>query len=145
MMGLLRHFVRSESGAAAVEFALAAPVALTLMVGVIQIGIAMQGYNALRGMVGDLSRHTVVQYSTGVDLEDNQIEADAIARATAAPYLLNPDNLVVDVESADSSGIGGVKQINVTVSYAVRSIIPGLDADQFPMTLQKAIYVVDES
>ncbi|MEW6575372.1 TadE/TadG family type IV pilus assembly protein [Sphingorhabdus sp.] len=145
MRNLLRQIRKSETGASAVEFALAAPIALILMVGVIQVGIAMQGYNAIRGMVGDLARHTVVRYSTGVDLADDQIEADAMARATAAPYLLNADNLVIDVQSAESSGIGGVKQIDVTVSYAVRSIIPGLDADQFPMTLEKSIYVVDET
>ena len=144
MRKLLRHIRQSEQGATAVEFALAAPIALTMMVGVIQVGIAMQGYNAIRGMVGDLARHTVVQYSTGVELEDDQIEADAIARATAAPYLLNADNLVIDVASANSSGIGGVKQIDVTVSYAVRSIIPGINADQFPMTLEKSIFVIDE-
>lgn len=145
MRNLLRQIRKSETGASAVEFALAAPIALILMVGVIQVGIAMQGYNAIRSMVGDLARHTVVRYSTGVDLADDQIEADAMARATAAPYLLNADNLVIDVQSAESSGIGGVKQIDVTVSYAVRSIIPGLDADQFPMTLEKSIYVVDET
>jgi Flp pilus assembly pilin Flp len=144
MVDWLKKIRNSEQGATAVEFAMAAPVAITMMTGVIQIGIAMQGYNAMRGMAGDLARHTVVQYSVGIDLEDEQIEADAIQRATSSPYLLNADNLVIDVESADDSGIGGVKQIDITVSYAVRSIIPGFDADQFPMTLQKSIFVIDE-
>ena len=90
-------------------------------------------------------RHTFVRVTDDMTVVDDQIEADAMARATAAPYLLNADNLVIDVQSAESSGIGGVKQIDVTVSYAVRSIIPGLDADQFPMTLEKSIYVVDET
>jgi Flp pilus assembly protein TadG len=144
MRTLLDQIRTSETGATAVEFALAAPIALTMMLGVLQIGIAMQGYNALRGMVGDVARHTVVQYSTGVDLADEQIAADAVARATTAPYLLDGQNLIVNVQSAASSGIGGVKQIDVTVSYSVRSIIPGFDADQFPMTLEKSIYVIDE-
>lgn len=141
---LLRKVRRSEQGATAVEFALAAPIAIALMLGVIQIGVAMQGYNAIRGLVGDLARRTVVQYSTGVELSDEQIAANAVARARGAPYLLDPAKLVIDVESADDSGIGGVKQIDITVSYAVRSIIPGLSTDQFPMTLEKAIFVIDE-
>jgi Flp pilus assembly protein TadG len=139
----LARLRRSESGASAVEFALAAPIAMTLMTGVLQVGVAMQSYNALRGMVGDLARQTVVQYSIGVKLTDQQIETDARARGISSPYLLKNANLDIDVNSADDSGIDDVKQIDIRVDYEVQSIVPGLASATFPMTLEKSIFVID--
>lgn len=141
----LKHLRKAEGGSTVVEFALAAPIAIALMTGVIQIGIAMQSYNALRGLSGDLARQTVVQYSIGVELTDQQIENDARARAIAAPYLLNNENLDINAVTADSSGIAEVKQIDVTISYNIRSIIPGIKDSSLPLSIEKSIFVIDEA
>ena len=47
-MSTLRRLRRDDRGAAIIEFALLAPVLLGLMLGVLQMGLQMQSFNALR-------------------------------------------------------------------------------------------------
>ena len=72
---LLNRIRRNDTGAAAIEFALLSPALILMMIGVLQVGVAMQNYNALRGLSADVARYTMVQYQTGNTISNSQIES----------------------------------------------------------------------
>jgi len=138
---IVRQIAPATRGVAAVEFALAAPLALLLLFGVIQIGFVMQAYSSLRSVAGTVSRYTVVQYMTGNQLSDNQIATVAVAQAIDNPYNLDGSQLDVTAVTDTVSGITGVKKINMTIDYVVPVIMPLIPRDSFNMQFEKSIYV----
>lgn len=67
----LRALLRQKQGSVVTEFALLAPTILALMLGVLQIGIGMQNYNAMRSVASDVMRYAVVNYQTGNELTND--------------------------------------------------------------------------
>ena len=61
MTRLFKRLAHDLQGSVAIEFALIGPVFLTMFLGVLQIGIGMQNYNALRGISADVARYAVVK------------------------------------------------------------------------------------
>ena len=66
---------RDEQAATAVEFALIGPAFLTMFFGVMQVGIGMQQYNALRSVSAETARYAVINYQrsnllTAIQLQD---------------------------------------------------------------------------
>ena len=72
MQRLLSRLRRNRDGSVAVEFALVGPILLGMLMGVLQIGIGMQNYNALRGISADTARYAVVNYQTANRLTTSQ-------------------------------------------------------------------------
>ncbi|MEY4269941.1 MAG: hypothetical protein RLZZ58_1157 [Pseudomonadota bacterium] len=140
MRAHVRRLAQDKSAVAAVEFALAAPLALTLLLGVLQIGLAMQAHNAMRGAAGEIGRYVVVEYMTENELDDGQIEDAAIARATAAPYLLKGNNLDVEATTDAGNTVEGTKKIDLTIDYEVPGILPFAPFNVISMTVEKSIY-----
>ena len=60
-----RRLARDKQGSVLVEFALLAPVLLTLMVGVVQVGLHVQNVNAVRNLAADGARAAMVEYQRG--------------------------------------------------------------------------------
>ena len=58
----MRRLTANERGASAVEFALLAPVFISLMLGVVEVGMYMQNYSAVRSLASDASRFAAVEY-----------------------------------------------------------------------------------
>lgn len=136
---------RASRGVAAVEFALAAPLLMLMLFGVIQIAFVMQAYNSMRGVSGAISRYTVVQYMTGNKLSDSQIETALIARAIKDPYRLDGENLNATAVTDALGGMTGVKKIDITLDYSVPRLIPLVPVSAFNMQVERSIYVYDQS
>jgi len=88
------------AGSVVVEFAILGPVLLTMLFGVLQFGIGMQNYNALRSVSAEVARFAVIDAQDAAAQSDmtmrdtnNELEAYAREVASAAPYGLQADRL----------------------------------------------------
>jgi Flp pilus assembly protein TadG len=113
---------RDERGGAVIEFAILAPLLLTMLVGVLMVGIQLQNYNALRSVAYDVSRYTVVEYQKSNKLDKDQIENVAFSIASHLPYGLASDRLDVDDEPG-TTGITGASKFDVTYSYTPQNFL----------------------
>ncbi len=56
----LARLFRQRKGSATIEFGLVAPAIIVMIMGVLQVGIAVQNYNALRGVSSEVSRYAMI-------------------------------------------------------------------------------------
>src|SRR3546814_9994795 len=81
---------------------------------VIQIGLAMQSYNAIRSVTAETARFALVQYQQGNEPTNAQIRAQALGIADGPPYLLDPNDLTVTVNDAVVQRVNGAKELTVS-------------------------------
>ncbi len=137
------RITRDENGAIAVEFALLAPIFLLLLVGVLQVGMAMQNYNALRGLSADVARYAMVQYQTGNELSNSQLETWAENQALGAPYLLDQNRINATITNAATQRVSGATELQVVVSYQLDSFL-GFAGIEFPfVTYTRPVFLLD--
>lgn len=128
-------------GAVIVEFALIGPAFLVMIFGVLQVGIAMQGYNAIRNLSADVARYAVVQGQTGNQLSTTQIRTYAINHAQGAPYLLDGERVNAVVTTAATQRIVGARELNITVTYQMESLLE-FAGIEFPfVTYSRPIFI----
>ena len=99
----LRH---ASDGAVLIEFAILAPVILGMMLAILQIGIGMQSYNALRAVAAETARYSVVNYQTANKLSTTQLRNYARSIASAPPYQLLADRFDAAVAPVVAHPIG---------------------------------------
>lgn len=139
---LRRTLRRDQSGASAVEFALMAPVFMMLLFGVLQAGVWLQNYNAVRSATLDASRMILIEYQKENTLTDEQIRRIVLARATTAPYFLNSDNLTVNITRADTSRVTGATEMEVGLTYTFDSFLPFADLPGATATYERPVFIV---
>src|SRR3546814_2060967 len=76
---------RDARGTTLVEFALASPILIMFMLAVMQIGMTMQAYSALREVIGSGGRAAMVAYQDTSDgvMSETQVEDMIKTRASA--------------------------------------------------------------
>src|SRR3546814_7750635 len=96
---------RDARGTTLVEFALASPILIMFMLAVMQIGMTMQAYSALREVIGSGGRAAMVAYQDTSDgvMSETQVEDMIKTRASAAGHRLRADDLKVDVTITDDN------------------------------------------
>jgi len=119
MRVLISRLRRDDAGASIVEFALLAPAIIGMMLGVLQVGTAMQNYNALRNVSADVERYAMVQYATGNELTNSQLRNFAIASAESTPYLLRSSSIAASVTDAATQRVTGVTEKTLTMNYQI--------------------------
>jgi len=119
----LRRFVQDRAGSAAIEFGLIAPAFLTVLVGVFQVGVWLQSYNAMRNALTETARSIAVEYQTDNKLSDRQIEDTGLAVATTAPYLLDADNLDVALVTPTTQAFTGAREMTLTLTYQLPTFL----------------------
>lgn len=119
MRRLISRLGRDKAGAAIVEFALLAPAIIGMMLGVLQVGRAMQNYNALRNVSADVERYAMVQYATGNQLTNAQLRNYAISTAVSTPYLLQSSSISATVTDAATQRVSGVTEKTLTIDYQI--------------------------
>lgn len=104
------------------EFALVGPAFILMLMGVLQVGIGLQNYNALRNVSAEVARYAMVQYATNNRLTDEQLRTYTTSVARDAPYLLNS---LMDVSVTDPATpqVAGVKEKTLTIQYRIPSIL----------------------
>ena len=120
--GLLR-LAADRRGGAAVEFGLLAPAFLLMFIGVLQVGVAMHAYNSLRNISADTAREVSVQYQTNNRLTNSQISQVGVATATTAPYLLQTDRLIVNVQAATTQRVPNATELTLRLRYQLPTFL----------------------
>lgn len=122
----IRRLLADRHGAAVIEFAFLAPMMIVLMLGVVQVGIGLQNYNALRNLSADMARFAMVQYASGNHLSNAQLKTFTEAAGEGAPYLLAKTKLEAAVTDATVQRVTGAKELTLTVTYQIPSVADSL-------------------
>ena len=141
----LRRLTASERGASAIEFALLAPVFIGLMMGVVEVGLYMQNYNAVRSLASDASRFAAVEYQKNNVLTEDVLEASIRAMGVGLPYNLINTQLTVTVTEVTPGRVNGAREFDLDIDYALPDIIGGTTLDNFTVSYSRPLFVLDSS
>lgn len=123
-----RRLACDQIGSTAIEFAIIGPAFIALLLAVLQFGLALQAYNAVRNVSADVARHVAVQFQVSAGaangLNDVTIKRVAVSRAISAPYLLKEDNFRVDVQDAAVQRVAGATEKTISIEYDVPTVMP---------------------
>jgi Flp pilus assembly protein TadG len=122
-MAIVRRLKAQEQGAVIVEFALLAPILIAMMIGILQIGLAIQNYNAVRNVSADVARYVMISYIDGHPMTNDSVETQTQSMATGAPYLLAPNRLTVDAEDVATPQVTGTTEKTLTITYQIPTIL----------------------
>ncbi len=138
-----KRLLRDRKAAATIELAILAPAFLTLLFAVFQVGIAMQNYNALRGISADVSRYALVQYSTGNKLSKEQLRSHALSVGRSAPYILDSDMFNASVEQSGTQRVSGATEFELKLSLQIFSVMNSYGLTGPYITFTRPIFVTN--
>lgn len=136
-----RRLARDKQGSVLVEFALLAPVLLTLMVGVVQVGLHVQNVNAVRNLAADGARAAMVEYQRGNLLTAEQIAADIQARGVGPKYNLSLDRLSVAVAD-EVSRIDGIREKSIAITYQMPNYLAFVDMSPLDIVYERPMFLM---
>jgi hypothetical protein len=142
LVRLLRALRTRNEGSVVVEFGLLGGLFIGMLVGVLQVGVAMQNYNALRNVASDVARYALVQYQTGNNLSNGQLRDWATVRATGAPYLLDQDDLHITVVDAATQRVTDAQELSMTITYQIPTFMDLLGWESPSLTYSRALFVM---
>ena len=142
MKKFVAALVQDQTASAAVEFALIGPLFLTMFMGVMQIGIGMQNYNALRSISADTARYAVVNYQRGNQLTAIQLQTYASNVAKAPPYGLHSTRFVSFVSTPIAQRISGATEFQIRLTYRVPTWLGLIGVGEIPLTFTRPIFVL---
>ena len=137
---LLRRLRADRTGGVLVEFAILSPVIFALLFGVMQMGLQMFSYNALRAVATDTARYTFVEYQKSNRVLPEQIEDQARAIAVAPPYGLQFNNLNAVVTSPAST-VPGTDLLELELTYVPMNFLDFIGVGAPTITVTRRIYV----
>lgn len=132
---------RHNGGSATLEFALVAPLLITLVLGVIQAGMWMGSYNGLRSVANDTGRWVTVQYQIGNRKSNFEIATEARKRATTAPYFLDSSKVTTYVSDATTQSISGVTEKSVKIVYTMPNVMQFAGMSGFQISYTRPVFV----
>lgn len=138
----LHRLTASERGASAIEFALLAPVFIGLMMGVVEVGLYMQNYNAVRSLASDASRFAAVEYQKNNVISEDVLEANIHAMGVTLPYNLLDTQLTVTVTEVTPARVNGAREFDLDIDYALPDIIGGTTIDNFTVSYSRPLFVL---
>ena len=142
----MRHFLNwlrhDRSGSVIIEFALIGPTLIAMLFGVLQIGLAMQSYNALRAISADAARYAVVNYQTANKLTDVQIGAYARSLAIKAPYGLISNNVEVVLTTPATQRVTGATEMSLVINYNIPTVLTIIGIDNIPISYTRPIFLI---
>lgn len=137
------RLLADSSGAIAIEFALLGPLLLTLMIGVFQVGLYMQNYNAVRSLGSDAGRLVMIEFQKGNDVANQDIQSVVRSIAVNSPYFLDTNRLNVITTTAATSRVTGAKEVTVQIDYTLNDFLPFVDLPEATISYARPIFVVD--
>ncbi len=142
MRRYLTNLRRDNSGSAVIEFALIGPAFIAMFMGVLQIGMGMQNYNALRSISADVSRYAVVNYQTSNHLTTSQIVTYANGIASAPPYGLTRARFSARITQATTQRVTGATEYTMVMTYRVPTFLGVIGIRDIPLTFTRPIFVL---
>ena len=144
---LRRGLSRDAAGSVAIEFALIGPAMLAMLLGVLQIGIGMQNYNALRSVSAEVARYAVINAQdaaaqSNMTLRDTNEELQDYAReiATETPYGLQANKLTVTITSVPTR-VDGASERTIQLQYNIPSVLGVIGIDSIPITYSRPVFI----
>ncbi|MDP3907504.1 TadE/TadG family type IV pilus assembly protein [Novosphingobium sp.] len=134
---------RKQDGGVVVEFALIAPAFLAMIFAVLQFGIGMQNYNALRSASADVTRYAVVNYQSANRLSDTQLQAYARSVAIRSPYGLRTSQLDVTIADAADQRVAGATEKTLTLTYRIPSMLKLIGVEAIPITYSRPVFLIE--
>jgi Flp pilus assembly protein TadG len=114
-MRILHHFPSNNRGAAAIEFAIVAPLFLLIVLTMIAYGIYLSASHAVQQLTADAARTAVAGMTSQ---ERSQLVDDFISRSTIDHPLLDKTKLHVTV----TTDPGNANQFTVTAEYDANNL-----------------------
>jgi Flp pilus assembly protein TadG len=136
----LRRMGRDERGVTVLEFAFLSPLLIVMLFGVLQVGVMLQSYNALRHVSADVARHAMVQYATGNHLDNDELTLYARGIATHPPYILS-STMVVTVTDKATPDITGTTQKTLTIAYQIPSMLDSMGLSGPSVSVVRPLYL----
>jgi Flp pilus assembly protein TadG len=133
---------RDASGAAIVEFGLLAPALIAMLLAVLQFGIAMQQYNALRGIAADVERFAVVNYQTNNKISTSQLATYGQSIATNSPYNIQANGLLITVTQPATQRVTGATEYSLSIRAEVTSILGVIGINDYYIYYTRPIFVL---
>lgn len=145
MRKLLSYLRQNQSGSVAVEFALVGPLLIGMLMGVLQIGVGMQNYNALRGISADVARYSVINYQTANRLTTGQLQDYANSVASTPPYGLVRSRFTATIQAAATQRVTGATEYTITLNYDVPTMLSIIGIGEIPLSYSRPIFVIADS
>ncbi len=137
--------IRSDRrGAALVEFAIISPLLIAMLLGVVQVGLWIQAYNAVRNLVNDTTRFATVEYQRGNKISDEAIENRAAQIAVSGKYNLDA-GLVIPKVTVKTAQVNGIKQRRLVISYQAPEFMPLASVVSPNISYGRDIYLYDKA
>ncbi|MCV9960620.1 pilus assembly protein [Pararhizobium sp. BT-229] len=109
-MSLLSRLRRNIEGAAALEFAIVAPLFFLVIFTMIGYGIYLSATHAIQQIAADAARTAVA----GLSATERKSLANTFIQSSTLDYaFIDPDKLTIDVED----DVGNLNQFTVTIAY----------------------------
>jgi Flp pilus assembly protein TadG len=147
MVRLAAKLRRDDAGSVIVEFAIICPALLAMLFGVMQFGIGMQNYNALRSVSEEVARYAVIDAQdaaahSDMTMRDSNAELEAYAAEIAgvAPYNLQTSHLTARVTSVPTR-VDGTSERTITLQYNVPSFLGVIGIDSIPITYTRSVFI----
>lgn len=142
MMQFFKRMENDQSGSVITEFAICAPVFLALLLGVFQVGIAVQAKNAMQSVIGEVGRNVAVGYlNSETELfGEGQVELLLTNTATNAAYQLKSEYIAVDAVIADSD-YADIKTLTMQITYDVPMFMPLGSMDSINLESSRTVYI----
>ena len=140
MIAVLKRLRDNRTGSTIIEFAILAPAIVTLFLGILQVGMWMQSYNALRSVAADTGRYTAVQYQKINNISNINMATWARNRAVNS-YNFKSANISTDVTDAANQQIVGVTEKTLTLTYTFESIMSVVGINDQTVTFARPIFV----
>lgn len=147
-MAFLRQIsaiVRDTRGSVLVEFALLTPMFLTLLVGVVQVGLHIQNSNAVRNLASDGARFAVVEYQRGHQSSTDIIETWIRSTGVGPKYNLNTDRLEVIVTPQATSRIDGAIEMEIGLTYNAPDYLAFVPGDALQLNYHRPVFLLPVS
>lgn len=130
-----------SSGTSAMEFALIAPIFIVMMLGVLQVGLWMHGYNGMRAVAAETSRYVTVEYQKGNRVSNYDVAVWARNTAIQSSYILDGGTVSTLVVDDATQNIAGITRKTLTVNYQMSSIMGMIGIDALDMSFSRPMFV----
>ena len=128
-------------GATIVEFALLAPAFIVMLLGVLQVGMGLQSYNAIRTLSADVARYAMVEDAKGTAKTNTELQTYAENIGDEPPYLLT--NVDATVVTAANQRVTGASELTLTITYQIPSIVASMGLEGPEITYARPIFLTD--
>lgn len=139
----LVRLARDRGGAITVEFALLAPAFIVMLLGVLQVGIGLQNYNAMRSLSADVARYAMIQHARGTPLTNAALTTYAEDLGTGTPYLLRAANLDVTIAPAATPQVSNASELTLTIEYEIPSVMEPLGLSGPDIEYERPIFIAN--